>query len=345
MEFAYAFVFWIVGFLALIGGIFLFWQYKQQKRCALRIPMLKDLQQAHNLSSKFSLSQLLKIGKWLFFGLTIIFITISLARPQSIRESQKITKNGVDILIALDVSESMLAEDLQPNRIEAAKKYIDEFVSKLKNDRIGLEVFAGKPFTQSPMSFDYNVVRYYLSEISTDTINQQYRGLNGTAIGDAIVAATNRFKNDPDRTKVLVLLTDGEANVGVEPIFAAEYARSQGIKIYTIGLGSKDGAPLVIGEQNGRKIYAKNPDGTVYKSKFDEETLKNIAQVSEGEYFYAQDNKTLEKSLETINALEKTEYQAEYNTTTEDHFWEWLLAGFISAVIASAFVFLNPPKI
>ena len=191
-------------------------------------------------------------------------LLIALARPQEISTEEKISKNGVDILIALDISESMLSQDLQPNRIEAAKKYISDFVSNLKNDRVGLEVFAGKPFTQSPLSFDYNVVRYYLGEISTENINQRKYGLNGTAIGDAILAAVNRFKNSPDRTKVLILLTDGEANVGTDPIVVSEYARSNGIKIYTIGIGRKDGR---------------------YQNHFDEKSLKDIAKISGGEYF------------------------------------------------------------
>jgi len=238
----------------------------------------------------------------------------------------------------------MLAEDLIPNRIEAAKKYIDQFIAKLKNDRIGLEVFAGKPFTQSPLSFDYNVVQYYLAEISTKTINQQYRGLGGTAIGDAIVAAINRFKNEPNRTKVLILLTDGEANVGVDPIFAAEHARSKGIKIYTIGLGKREGTPIKITDAFGQETYARNPDGTIYKTKFDEKTLQNIAQISGGAYFYAGDNNALQKSLTTINSLEKTEYEAETSITQKDLFWKYLLAGFLMSIISTIILFFNKNK-
>ncbi len=341
MEFANIYIFWLMGILTLFVGVFFWWQKKQRKIQVLKIPFLEDLKKAEKKSSKISLEKIFYFLKFFFFALAVIFLTISLARPQSITEEKKITKNGVDILIALDVSESMLAEDLKPNRMEAAKKYIDEFVSKLKTDQVGLEVFAGKPFTQSPMSFDYNVIRYYLSEISTDTIDQNRRGLGGTAIGDAIVSAINRFKNAKERTKVLVLLTDGEANVGTAPLFAAEHARSNGIKIYTIGLGNKNSAPIKIKDAFGRETYAKNPDGSLYKTKFDEETLKNIAQVSGGKYFYAGSNDALQKSFETINNLEKTEYEAETSVTREDHFWIWLLWGFIFAVLSSGFLFLS----
>jgi Ca-activated chloride channel family protein len=340
-KFAYSFVFTIVGLLALIILAGIWWRWKRKKVLAIQIPFLVDLTKAQNSAKFWNFPKLLNWGKWITFSIAIILITIALARPQAISKSTKVSKNGVDILIALDVSESMLAEDLQPNRIEAAKKYIDQFVSELKNDRVGLEVFAGKPFTQSPLSFDYNVVRYYLAEISTDTINQQYRGLGGTAIGDAIVAAINRFKNNPDRTKVLVLLTDGEANVGVDPIFATEHARSKGIKIYTIGLGKKEGAPVKITDAFGRETYARNPDGTIYKTKFDEETLQNIAKISGGSYFYAGDNDALQKSLETINNLEKTEYEAETSVTKEDRFWNYLFAGFLMAVVSSAILFFK----
>jgi Ca-activated chloride channel family protein len=265
MNFAYPFIFWLVLAITLFGGIFFWWQKRQKKMYALKIPFLSDLQKAEKKSGKFSSARVLKYLQWFFFALAVIFLTIALARPQAITEEKKISKNGVDILIALDVSESMLAEDLTPNRMEAAKKYIDEFVSKLTTDRVGLEVFAGKPFTQSPMSFDYNVIRYYLSEISTDTIDQRRRGFSGTAIGDSIVAAVNRFENSPERTNVLVLLTDGEDTASqVDPIFATEHARSKGIKIYTIGLGKKEGAPIKIKDALGNEVYARNPDGSIY---------------------------------------------------------------------------------
>lgn len=341
MEFVHPYIFWLIGSITLLGGGYFIWQKKQHKIHALQIPFFNDVQKAIKKSSKFSLSHIAKYLQWSFFLLSVVLITIALARPQSITEEKKITKNGVDILIALDVSESMLAEDLKPNRIEAAKKYIDDFVQKLTTDRVGLEVFAGKPFTQSPMSFDYNVIRYYLSEISTDTINQQYRGLNGTAIGDAIVAAINRFQNADERTKVLILLTDGEANVGVDPLFATEHARSKGIKIYTIGLGDKQGAPLKVKDAFGQETYARNPDGSLYKTKFDEQALKDIAQVSGGKYFYAGNNAALEKSFETINSLEKTEYEAETSITREDLFYPWLLWGFFSALMATGIFFVR----
>jgi len=339
MEYVNSYIFILVTIILFILLIIFLWNFKQKKILALKIPFLEDLIKAQKKSQKLTLEKGFKYLQYFALTCSIIFLTVALARPQSFSQEEKISKNGVDILIALDVSESMLAEDLQPNRMEAAKKYIDEFVSKLKNDRIGLNVFAGKPFTQSPLSFDYNVIRYYLSQISTDTIDQQRRGLGGTAIGDSIVSAINRFQDDKDRTKVLILLTDGEANVGVDPIFAAEHARSKGIKIYTIGLGQKDGAPLKIKDAFGQETYATNPDGSIYKTKFDEKTLKDIAQVSGGEYFYAGNNNSLKKSFESINALEKTKHEAEIIINHKDHFWKWLVWSFWSALLAIPILF------
>jgi Ca-activated chloride channel family protein len=340
MEFANSYIFIIVIVLTVIVGGFLYWQKRKKKVVAINVPFFEDLKEAQKQSSPFTWGNVAVWSRRVLLVLFVVFLTIALARPQTVTEEKQMTKNGVDILIALDVSESMLAEDLQPNRMEAAKKYIDKFVSEVENDRVGLEVFAGKPFTQSPMSFDYNVIRYYLSEISTDTIDQQRMELGGTAIGDAIVAAVNRFQNDDERTKVLVLLTDGEANVGVDPIIAAEHARSNGIKVYTVGLGKREGAPLPIDTGNGQKVYARNPDGSLYKTKFDEKTLKNIAQISGGKYFYAGNNESLKNSLDTINALEKTEFETDVTITKEDHFWPWLLAGFLTGLVAVMLKFM-----
>ena len=308
---------------------------------AVNSPFFAELKESEKEISFWKRPKILIFLKWIFFILAVLLLTVALMRPQKVSVDSEVSKKGVDILIALDVSESMLAEDLKPNRIEAAKEYISKFVSKLKTDRVGLEVFAGKTFTQSPISFDYNVVRYYLSEISTDSINQQIYGLNGTAIGDAILSAVNRFKNSPDRTKVLILLTDGEANVGTDPLFSSEYARSNGVKIYTIGLGKKEGALMPIGVKNGHKIYARNQDGSLYKTKFDEETLKNIAKISGGEYFWAGNNNSLDRALKTIGKLEKKEYKAEIITKKKDLFYPWLFWGFIFAVSSVFLILFN----
>lgn len=343
MTFQNSEIFIVAGLLSVGGGLWYWWKTTHHKNIeTLSFPALADLQQAQ--AKQLNRFQLLFWGHRLFFLLGLLLLIIALARPQSVSTTHKVSKNGIDMVIALDVSESMLAEDLTPNRLESAKRYIEDFVGKLKSDRVGLLVFAGKPFTQSPLTFDYEILKYYLDEISTDTINQNVQGLNGTAIGDAILAASNRLKNNQERTKVMVLLTDGEANVGVDPVFATEQARAQGVKIYTIGIGSLEGAPVAVGTRNGQPIYAKNPDGSLYKSTFDEKTLQEIAQISGGKYFYAKNDQALNKSLETIQALEKTDFETESTVKYEDHFWPWLWSGFLSLLIAFALYFVNPIK-
>lgn len=345
VQFVHPNIFYIAVVVIFIISIIIIFRIKKRKKILVKSPFVNKLKIIQKKVGIIKSKKIFFWTQWIFFSLAVIFLIIALARPQKISEEHKITKNGVDILIALDVSESMLAEDLKPNRIESAKKYIENFVSGLKTDRVGLEVFAGKTFTQSPMSFDYNVVKYYLSEISTDSINQQIFGLNGTAIGDAIISAVNRFKNSPERTKIIILLTDGEANVGVDPVFAAEHARTNNIKVYTIGLGKKEGALMPIGAKNGKTIYARNRDGSLYKTKFDEKTLKDIANVSGGRYFWAGNNQSLKKSLKTIGDLEKKEYEAETVVKQKDLFWDWLFLGFLSAMISfSLMIYLQNLK-
>lgn len=344
MTFAHSEVFIVAILLALAGGVWHWWKTKQKKETeALYFPPLQDLEQAAK-QTRFSLTNVLLWGQRILLILGIGLVVVALARPQSVSTTSTVTKNGIDMVLALDVSESMLAEDLTPNRLESAKQYIEDFVDELETDRVGLLVFAGKPFTQSPLTFDYDILKYYLNEISTETINQRVQGLSGTAIGDAILAASNRLKNSLERTKVLVLLTDGEANVGTDPLFATEQARAQGVKIYTIGIGSLEGAPVVIGNRNGQPVYAQNPDGSLYKSTFDEKTLQEIAQISGGKYFYANDNQALSASLQTIQDLEKTDFETKSTVKYQERFWRWLLAGFLGLFISTVLYFVNPIK-
>jgi len=330
IKFLHPNIFYLTILFIIIFIVIKWYTKKTNKKLSpsVSVPFLEDLQKA---TKKTNIIENKKIYIWLkniSFFVSVILISIALARPQQISSEEKVIKNGVDILITLDISESMLAEDLKPNRLKAAKEYIDNFISKLKTDRVGLEVFAGKAFVQSPITFDYNVVRYYLSQITTNTINQRLMGLGGTAIGDALLSGINRFKNSPDRTKVIILLTDGETNIGANPVFVAEQARVAGIKIYTIGLGSKKGSKIFM---NGR----------YYTLAFNEEDLKNIAQISGGKYFWAGNNNTLEKSLNTIQQLEKKEYKAEPIIKRKDLFWNWLFFGFIFSLLTILFQILT----
>ena len=240
----------------------------------------------------------------------------------------EITVEGIDLFFALDVSESMLAEDLTPNRLEAAKSYIHDFLAQMQGDRAGIIIFSGKPFVQAPLTFDYEVLQAYVSEISVQSINQRMSLLGGTAVGDSILEAKRRLPKSEDgtRTRVLVIVTDGDSNVGLDPIIGARLARQEGIKVYTIGVGKKEGAKIPIGIKNGRKVYAINDKGEFVMTKFNEETLQQMAEIARGKYFYAKDNQALEQSLKAIASLEKGTIKIEDKVVYRERAWPFLVA-------------------
>lgn len=309
-------------YFLIIIPIYIGWLYiNKNKKKAIQISVFKDLKKV----KKKSFFDYLNKFEHLLIILMIVLFIFTLARPQGAHEKQDMSKKGIDIIIALDVSESMLAEDLKPNRIEAAKESIDKFIDGLESDRLGIIVFSGQAFTQSPLTFDYNILKEYLKNISTDNINKNVRGLSGTAIGDAILAGVNRFKESEDRTKVLVLLTDGDANTGVDPQIAAKKAQAENIKLYTIGIGQVGGAPLYTTDIMGRKTVARNRDGSPVMATFNETDLKKLAEIGEGQYFRAGDNESFDNVMEEINNLEKKDLEVSVSTEYTENFMPYLL--------------------
>ncbi len=330
---------WFLLLLLLVplwGGL----QWKKRKKThGVFISTFQDLREAQGSSWKTWIPKI----KTLLIIATLILGPITLARPQQVFDKSTVSKNGIDILFVLDVSESMLAEDFVPNRISAAKIYLTEFIDQLTSDRVGILVFAGKPFTQSPLTFDYEALKYYLQDISIASINQHAIGLGGTATGDALLTGVKRFDPNSERTKVMILITDGETNVGMDPLRAAQIARSQKIKIYPIGIGRKGGARIPLGfRPNGEKIYARTPNGQFAVTHLDEETLKGVARIAEGEYFHAEGNKALQENLAKIRELEKSDIETEIVVQASDDFMPWLLA--LCSVISLFFLleFLFP---
>lgn len=309
--------------------VFLFLFFQKKNRPAVFLSVQQDLQKAQGgLRGKvFPL-----LNGFLILLLLLLF-SVTLARPQSNHEKEEVSKKGIDILLALDVSESMLAEDLKPNRMTAAKESISAFLPEESNDRIGIIVFSGKAFTQSPLTFDTNIIKEYISNISTDSINQRVRGLNGTAVGDAILAAITRFQDSGDRSKVLILATDGDSNVGINPDIAAQKADDEGIKIYTIGIGKKGGAALPYYDNFGRKQYARNRDGSLVMATFNEQALKNISEQTGGKYFRAENKQGFENILQEIDQLQKRDIvvknHTEYKDIFEPFLWSLLLCFFL----------------
>ncbi len=231
----------------------------------------------------------------------ISLLIIALARPRNVSVSKRTkTNKGIDIVMAIDVSASMLARDLKPNRLEALKKVANEFVNQRPNDRIGIVVYAGESFTQTPITSDKRIVRNTISEIKWGQLD------GGTAIGMGLGSAVNRLKESKAKSKVIILLTDGVNNTGfVDPKTATELAVGLEIKVYTIGLGTNGTAsfPYAKDPKTGKLLFRNSP------VEIDEELLKYIAKETEGKYFRATDNMKLKAIYEEINKLEKTEIE------------------------------------
>jgi len=231
----------------------------------------------------------------------LALLIIALARPRNVEVSSRTkTNKGIDIVMAIDVSASMLARDLKPNRLEALKKVANEFVNQRPNDRIGIVVYAGESFTQTPITSDKRIVRNTISEIKWGELD------GGTAIGMGLGSAVNRLKESKAKSKVIILLTDGVNNTGfVDPKTATELAVGLEIKVYTIGLGTNGTAsfPYAKDPQSGELLFRNSP------VEIDEELLKYIAKETEGRYFRATDNTKLKAIYEEINKLERTEIE------------------------------------
>jgi len=241
--------------------------------------------------------------KHLLFGLRIIAVILvvcALARPQTVEVSSKTkTTRGVDIVMAIDVSASMLAKDLKPNRLEALKNVAADFIKGRPNDRIGLVEYAGESYTKTPITSDKSIVLQSLKGIKYNTIIT-----GGTAIGMGLATAVNRIKDSRAKSKIIILLTDGVNNAGfIDPQTASELALEYGIKTYTIGLGTNGMALSPVALNNGVFQYGR------VQVEIDEELLKEIAEVTGGKYFRATDNRKLKAIYKEIDALEKTEVE------------------------------------
>ena len=242
--------------------------------------------------------------------LAISAIIVALARPQSSSSWQDIKTEGIDIVIAFDISSSMLARDFEPNRLEAAKEVATEFIKNRPNDRIGLVVYSGESFTQCPLTTDHDKLINLFEQLENGMVT------DGTAIGMGLANAVNRLKESTSKSKVVILLTDGESNMGsIPPITAAEIATTFGVKVYTIGVGTKGQAPMPVSDMFGRIRY-QNMDVNI-----DEETLTQIAELTNGQYFRATNNESLESIYAEIDKLEKTVIEeTQYEKKYEEFF-------------------------
>ncbi len=259
-----------------------------------------------------------------FFFITLILIVIALGRPQRSNERVEQYTEGIDIILVIDISESMDLQDFTPNRLEASKKTAIDFINGRFGDRIGMVVFAGEAYSLAPLTNDYELLSDLISEISFDMMEAK-----GTAIGSAIASATNRMKDAESASKVLILLSDGESNAGnVDPLFAAQLASALDIRIYTIAVGKDGMVPY------GTDFFGRPQ---MVESYLDETTLREIAKIGNGQFFRASDGGTLQTIFDEINTLEKTEILENRYKETSDYyriylFWAmlffflWMLA-------------------
>jgi len=300
--------------LVLFVPIVIWYILKQRKsQATLQISSLEGFNKAPKTFKIF-----LRHGMYILRFLSVALLIVVIARPQSTDHWQNVSTEGIDILISLDISSSMLAQDFQPNRLEASKDVATEFISGRPNDRIGLVIFSGESFTQCPLTTDHAVVINLFNDVESGMIE------DGTAIGMGLATSINRIKDSNAKSKVVILLTDGVNNRGaIAPITAAEIAKTFGIRVYTIGVGSEGMAPYPV----------QTPYGTQYQNmpvQIDEEVLKEIAEMTDGKYFRATNNQKLIEIYREIDQLEKTKIDVtEFSKKKE----EYLLFLFIAGIL------------
>lgn len=266
------------------------------------------------------------VSRHLPFALKVLALSlliVALARPQSTLSWQDVSTEGIDIVISMDISGSMLAEDLKPNRLEAAKNVAIDFIKGRPNDRIGLVIFSGESFTQAPLTTDHAVLKNLFKDVTNGMIE------DGTAIGMGLATAVNRLRESDAKSRVVILLTDGFNTQGsIPPLTAAEIAREFGVRVYTIGVGTLGKAPYPFTTSFGTTAYQN------VEVKIDEPTMKEIAQMTGGKYFRATNNRSLAAIYDEIDQLEKSKIEVTEYRKKKEEFFPFALAAAIVLLIA-----------
>src|SRR5688500_10551546 len=278
---------------------------------------------------KSSPANLIRLLPEIMLMLVCILLFTAMARPQKTNEKVEQYTEGIDIMIAMDISQSMQIEDFQPNRLEAAKKVALGFIEGRLQDRIGLVVFSGDAFSLAPLTTDYNLLRSYVRDINFEMIDNR-----GTAIGSALAVVTNRMRESEAKSKVCILLSDGDNTAGnIDPVTAAELASAYGIKIYTIVVGREGLVPY------GKDFFGRP---NMIENTVDETTMRKIAEIGGGEFFRATDNKALEHVFQRIDEFEKAEIKETRYKDTSDYYFiylQWAAALFlIWLILKSTFI-------
>ncbi len=322
MEFTRIEILYAFGIIPVLALIFIGNTYRQRKRMrSFTSPALYPI-----LIPGYSEKR-----KWLKFGLMLLSLSLlifALAGPRVGVTLKEVRKEGSEIIIALDVSNSMLAEDIKPNRLEVARQSLNRMLNEMENDKIGLIVFAGDAYTQIPVTTDYGAARLFLNTVTTDMVSKQ-----GTAIGSAIELASRSFSPETEGaegsagSRALIIITDGENHEG-NALDEAEAAAEKGIVIHTIGLGDPDGVPLPVSP--GSNQFRKDNEGRVVVSKLDENTLKQIASIANGFYVRAGNNSAgLSQLLNKLDELEKEDFTARVFSEYAERYQYFLAAALI----------------
>ena len=304
-----------INFIILLGvvalGVFIFWALARKKKL---INLFGDLPLIFKNAPYISFAR--QRTKVVILLVALMLLSVVLVRLQFGTHLELLKREGLDIVVAVDVSNSMLAQDMNPNRLQKAKQEIQGIIDRLKGDRIAIVAFAGQAFIQCPLTLDYSAARFLLNAIDNTSVSVQ-----GTSLTSAIEMATKAFNQKEKKHKVMLLLTDGEDHKGgVEPM--ADEARKQGIKIYTVGIGNPAGEPIPILDREGNKVgFKKDGSGEVIISKLDEVTLQKISLNTGGKYYHATAGEIeLDRIFDEISKLEKKELEGTLVTRYDDRF-------------------------
>ena len=309
MHFASPYYLWLLVLLIPMIGYYV-WR-SLQGGAAIRISTVEGVTGAPR-SIRYYLRHLPFVLRAAAFALLVV----ALARPQDVEQHAHTETEGIDIVLSIDVSASMLARDFEPDRITAAKQVAASFIADRYGDRIGLVVFGAEAFTQSPLTTDQSTLQTLLARIRSGLIDD-----SGTAIGNVLATAINRLRESEAKSKVVILLTDGVNNRGqITPMTAAEIAKAQGIRVYTIGVGTEGMAPYPAVDMFGQMTFVNQ------KVEIDEKTLTAMAELTGGKYFRATDNAKLKAIYDEINTLEKSKVEVSEHITYDERFLAWLLA-------------------
>lgn len=265
-------------------------------------------------------TNLVRMAPDFLMALVFSLMIVAIARPQKTNEKVEQWTEGIDIMLAMDISQSMQIEDFKPNRLEAAKEVANDFIDGRFQDRIGIVIFSGDAYSLSPLTTDYDLLKSYIEDIEFDMIENR-----GTAIGSALAVATNRMRESDSKSKVLILLSDGDNTAGnIDPITAANLATAYDIKMYSIAIGKEGKVPF------GKDFFGRP---RMVDNTMDESTLREIAKIGEGEFFRVGDNEALEKVFELIDNYEKAEIQETRYKDTQDYYRNYLMWALVFLIV------------